>query len=197
MLTTRELETLAVYEKRGRQRQIDTVPIWADSFTMDIFSYLSGEGRVIDIGCGHGRFISLLDDLGIPHEGYLGVDPSPEQIGLGRELWPDHAFEVGDIYTVGERHPERFDGFWCATVLMHLPRERLDEGLVSLRGSLKKGAVGLVSTPFGEGGCVNRHGMELTLYGIEEIEEAFKKAGFLAGFHTPDFHMLLGSIIAV
>lgn len=50
--------------------------------------------RVLDLGCGAGRFASLLGDRA---GAYLGVDASAEMIAAARDRNPQHSFMEGDI----------------------------------------------------------------------------------------------------
>lgn len=195
MLTERELAMLHAYEEQSKQEKPDPTPLWADSFSRSIFRHRR-TGRVIDIGCGDGRFTTLLAELGIRRKEYLGVDVSPGQIAFAQKLRPGHTFEVGSIYEVGSRYPNQFSGFWCAAILMLLPRERLAEALISLRACLMMGAAGLVSTPAGAGEAMSVNGFELTLYEVDELEAAFAAAQFDARIDKLG-HMLLGSVTAI
>src|ERR1700677_1673284 len=144
MFTERESETLSVYERLGREEEIESVPIWADRLTIGTYAQLPTNAIVVDIGCGHGRFVDILPDLRICSSAYVGIDPAESQIRLARKLHPHHSFEIGDIYELGKKHPKRFGGFICTAVLMHLPRERLKEGLASLRARLWDNAMGYI-----------------------------------------------------
>jgi SAM-dependent methyltransferase len=183
------------YEEQAKREVPDPTPLWADGFSRSIFRQRR-TGRVVDIGCGDGRFTTILADLGIRRDEYLGIDLSAEQIAFAQKLHPGHHFEVGSIYEVGSRYPRHFSGFWCAAILMLLPRERLQEALSSLRACLTVGAVGLVSTPAGSGEALSVNGFELTLYEADELQAAFTAAQFDADVGGVG-HMLLASVTAI
>ncbi|MDI3403999.1 class I SAM-dependent DNA methyltransferase [Streptomyces cavernicola] len=54
----------------------------------------SGEGRVLDLGCGPGDFTAHLDGLGLQA---FGLDASPVMVELARGAHPGLRFEVGSM----------------------------------------------------------------------------------------------------
>jgi SAM-dependent methyltransferase len=192
-LSEQEKTAIAVFDQRAREGDTSNTALFADSFSYPIFRDMPGFGEVIDVGCGIGRAIGMLLDLGI--EKYHGVDPSVEQINYCVREFPQHTFEVGEIRELGSKHPERFSGFLMITTLMHIPRTDLDQALSSLRACLVRGAPGMMSLPMGEApdylSVVNRYGMLLTLYTPEEVDAALIRNGFrVHQLFSRDGHML-------
>ncbi len=171
----------ALYEDLGRKGDIDYAgAVWADSIVRHAFASFSG-GEVVDVGCGYGRFVPVLPDIGVKAEDYLGIDFSEEQIKLARRLYPRLRFEVASIYEAGNRYLARFNGFFCTAMFMHIPRARAAEALASLRNCLQDGAVGLLSTPEGMEGCLEfrtPEGLLNTNYTEEELLSELVGAGF-------------------
>ena len=96
--------------------------------------------EALDIGCGTGAFSRRLAKSS---EGVLGLDLSPNMIGLARERsaqFPNIAFEVADA-TARELPAERFDCIATIAALHHLPAE---EVLPKLKRALRPGGVLLV-----------------------------------------------------
>ena len=198
-LSEQERFAVARMDKLVQQGDIDTTPIWADSFTSTIFVG-NFAGEVVDVGCGTGRFVEVLPDLGITR--YVGIDPSNEAIRYCTQQFPEHMFEVGEIRELGERYPNRFSGFILTTTLMHIPRKDVRRALMSLRHSLRTGAPGLISLPKGEPDrltVVNKYGMHLTLYTERELNRILPLAGFsiVTMFSPHGSHMLLAHVVAV
>lgn len=54
--------------------------------------------KVVDFGCGSAPYLKELKGAE-----YLGIDISPEMIGLGREKYPNTNFEVGDVKSYKEK----------------------------------------------------------------------------------------------
>lgn len=52
--------------------------------------------KVLDIGCGNGRFIKSLDEAGVDYE-YHGIDFSENLIKQAQQQFPQHSFEVADM----------------------------------------------------------------------------------------------------
>ena len=195
-MTPSEETTLAIYENEGALEVADPTPMYVLPFVADIFKDFPQEGTLLDIGCGDGRFVPLLPDLGIPPERYLGMDLAEAQVRFAQKRFPNHSFEAGSFYEVGECYPGRFSGLWCTSVLMHIPRSRLSEALSSLRASMQRDAVGLISTYCGNEDVLLDNGMLVTLYGVEELVAAFHEAGFYFEPY-PARDMVLAGIVAL
>lgn len=54
-------------------------------------------GVVIDVGCGAGDLVDSLEGWD-----YLGIDSSPDMIGIARQRYPHARFEVGDAQDLPE-----------------------------------------------------------------------------------------------
>ena len=79
---------------------------------------------LIDIGCGDGRFISLIkNDI----EKILGVDLSTKAIGLARALNPEVEFQIVDI----NNYTSQYDVATLIEVLEHIPDEEMKNFLLS------------------------------------------------------------------
>lgn len=57
--------------------------------------HLKGGGRIVDLGCGNGRFAAFLDLKGV-NAAYLGIDNSPKLLEIARKKYPGHYFLQGD-----------------------------------------------------------------------------------------------------
>lgn len=84
-------------EAMSRDAVIDAYASWTDiskaeALCLDL-TFTPGD-RVLDLGCGAGRFARRVEAL---CGGYLGVDASPRMIETARKNLPDLAFEVADI----------------------------------------------------------------------------------------------------
>src|SRR5690606_36697645 len=76
---------------------------------------------------------------------------------------------------------EKFDGFWTAATLMHIPKSRIDEALQSIKNVLKDDAVGFISLKEGEGEeIVDKYEGKrfFDFYSMEEFEEVVKRNNF-------------------
>lgn len=101
--------------------------------------------KVLDVGCGNGRFARILDKLGRPFA-YVGIDRSAELLAFGEEntaelmngtaafrqvdlIAPDWSRQVAAAYG-------QFDVVLCTAVLHHLPSYALRLDVVQQIGSL-------------------------------------------------------------
>jgi ubiquinone/menaquinone biosynthesis C-methylase UbiE len=107
-------------------------------FTLRLKDY---DRRILDFGCGVGRFTPLL--AGIPGKEVIGVDVSPSMVEMARRASPALDFRV-----VNPRRlpfPDGyFDALWTCTVLQHIPDAELPHVVKELRRVLKPDAVVLL-----------------------------------------------------
>lgn len=122
----------------------NTPRFWGINF--DKFFELLPEGRLLEIGCGAGRDARELVAHGYD---YLGTDISAPQIEQARENNPGAKFEQKNLYDLDFAEP--FDGFWAAAVLIHVPKNRIDEALEAINRNMKAHAVGFIAMKEGEG----------------------------------------------
>lgn len=141
-LSPQERAAVCMYNQRVQGGDTEEAPIWADSFTAHMF--YGHEEAVIDIGCGLGRIVPILEDYGV--HAYIGIDPSSEHIRFCNAHFPDRCFEVAEVRQLGSGNLTGFGGFIMLNVLMHTPKEDLADILMSVRRSQLPGAIGLLNT---------------------------------------------------
>ncbi len=116
----------------------DLSKYFSESFTTGL--------KILDIGCGSGRDLAVLNKLG--YDCY-GVDPTPQFVELSQEIHP----EIKDRITLGAL-PDlfvpfkgEFDGVLCSAVLMHIEIEQLPDAAKAIKACLKVGGRLLFSVP--------------------------------------------------
>lgn len=124
-----------------------TERFWGENF--DYFKELLPSGRILEVGCGAGRDAQELIKIGYD---YHGIDITAKLIESARKLNPDGNFEEANLYDFHSDEP--FDGFWCAAVLIHLPKDRIDEALQAIKRNLKSRAIGFIAMKAGVGEMV-------------------------------------------
>lgn len=80
-----------------------------------------GEGKILDLGCGHGLFTNYLA-LKAPSRSLLGVDPAPTKIQAAKmteAMVPNARYLLGSIDDIPENN--RFDAITIVDVLYLLP----------------------------------------------------------------------------
>jgi 2-polyprenyl-3-methyl-5-hydroxy-6-metoxy-1,4-benzoquinol methylase len=99
--------------------------------------------NVLDIGCGRGEFLEMMQAAGIPAK---GIDLGEESVATCRHKSLDA--EVADLFVYLENLPEAsLDGIFCSQVVEHLPPERLP-GMIHLCASrLQRNGVIAIETP--------------------------------------------------
>jgi SAM-dependent methyltransferase len=150
-LTPEERVTKAIYDANAEK--------WGDSHNnpvfwkkeMGRFASLVPAGRVLEVGSGVGREAAGFIEHGYV---YVGIDVSSGLLRVARQRNPRGKFMEMSLYDL--HFDEPFDGLWCLSTLLHIPKRRIGEALESIRGCLKPGAVGLVTMKEGDGERVER-----------------------------------------
>jgi 2-polyprenyl-3-methyl-5-hydroxy-6-metoxy-1,4-benzoquinol methylase len=102
--------------------------------------------KLLDIGCGSGRDLSILHTLG--HDCY-GIDPTPEFVTLAQQAHPELLGRIanGCLPELSPPFLCEFDGVLCSAVLMHIAVEDLKSSANAIKNCLKIGGRLLYSVP--------------------------------------------------
>jgi len=102
--------------------------------------------KILDIGCGSGRDLSVLHGLG--HDCY-GVEPTPEFIALAQQAHPALKGKItyGVLPKLSALFHGEFNGVLCSAVLMHIAVADLEESATEIKNCLKIGGRLLYSVP--------------------------------------------------
>ena len=106
----------------------------------------SPHSKLLDIGCGSGRDLSILHTLG--HDCY-GIDPTPEFVTLAQQAHPELLGRIanGCLPELSPPFHGEFDGVLCSAVLMHIAVEDLESSANAIKNCLKIGGRLLYSVP--------------------------------------------------
>jgi len=105
-------------------------------------SFFAGCERVLDLGCGTGQFLKLLEESGIEA---VGVDAD--------ELVVEQARASGlrviqnDVLKYLSETDENFDGVFCSHLVEHLPFESLVELVEGIARVLRPGGIVVMAFP--------------------------------------------------
>lgn len=113
---------------------------------MERFHELIPTGKVLEIGSGAGKDAAALIVLGYD---YIGTDASSGLLKIAEKRNPKAGFihkRVEDLdFPKGS-----FDGFWTAATLLHIPKDKIDSVLKTIKKQIKPGGVGFISVKQGE-----------------------------------------------
>lgn len=104
------LDYNSIADKYSRAREKD----WKEfEFLFD--KYLIGGDKVLDLGCGNGRFYPIFKSKGVD---YLGIDTSSKLIEIAKATYPEARFEVSSIELMPNKS---FDKVFSIAILHHIP----------------------------------------------------------------------------
>lgn len=98
--------------------------------------------RVLDLGCGVGIFLSLLQEENVSA---VGVERNPEIANYGRGMGLD--IITADALTFLAETEERFDGIYCSHFVEHLPIELVQQLLTNLARVVSDNGVVVLAFP--------------------------------------------------
>jgi SAM-dependent methyltransferase len=101
---------------------------------------------VLDIGCGSGRDLKILLDMG--YDPY-GIDASAEMIDAALKIYPEleERISAGSIPADELFFNRKFQCIICSAVLMHITDELINDAALSIKKNLNPGGRLLVSVP--------------------------------------------------
>ena len=129
---------------------------------------------ILDLGCGPGRDLKALREMG---HAPVGVDGSARFVEMAR-AWSGCTVWQQDFLAL-DLPAAQFDGVFANAVLFHVPSRAIAGVLAALHASLKPGGVLFCSNPRGqnqEGWNGPRYG---SYYDLEHWSELVQQAGFV------------------
>jgi ubiquinone/menaquinone biosynthesis C-methylase UbiE len=126
----RESRSKRPWEKRWDEEEKD----WFENFgkmkietqviprTKILSEFLKPEYKVLDIGCGAGRYFNSIvrRSMLIPVEDYTGIDGAEGMLAEARRLYPEGDFRKGDAFNL-EFSDGSFDMCLLMDVIQHIP----------------------------------------------------------------------------
>ena len=104
------------YNKIAEEFSITREETWSEiDFLFD--DYVIPGDKILDLGCGNGRFFELLKDKDI---NYIGVDFSEKLIEIAKKKYPKVKFQVADALNLSFPN-NYFDRIYSIAVLHHIP----------------------------------------------------------------------------
>ncbi len=99
--------------------------------------------RVLDLGCGPGRFLCPYADRWIDME-LVGVDSSPDMVKIARKRCGNHNGNVTVVLNDGRTLPfpdDHFDAAFCVLVFQHIPEDAVRGYLAEVARVLRYGGM--------------------------------------------------------
>ncbi len=174
-LRDEEKKTIEYYDKHADEWSggHNSDRFWGELF--DKFKEFLPQGNVLEIGSGGGRDARELISMGYE---YTGTDISEGLLTNARSMLPNAKFLKMSVYNL--KFPKNtFDGFWASAILLHIPKDRINDALNKIRSVLKQGGVGFISLKEGQGEKVETETQRLfTYYQSGEFKEILVNIGF-------------------
>lgn len=105
-----------------------------------LFDYAKKNEKVLDVGCGNGRFSKYLEGTD-----YTGVDFSKNLISEAKKRFPDKKFIVGDVLSLPFQD-NYFDKVYSIAVIHQIPKEEYREkALKEIKRVLKKNGTAYIT----------------------------------------------------
>lgn len=103
------------------------------------------EVPILEVACGGGRFLHFLRMRGYTH--VQGVDISPEQVALSRQVLPNEFVHEGNAIAFLEAHPGAFSLIVGLDVVEHFTKDECLRFLDTCHAALKSGGRLILQTP--------------------------------------------------
>ena len=142
-------------------------------------SLVKEKGKILDIGCGHGRDCKYFEDKGFK---VTGIDLSEEMLKVSNEICNNTKLIKMDFRNIGKQS-WKFDGIWACASLYHLRKKELVDILEDIHKILNKGAIIFIAIKKGNTqGFIYKEDLNVykyySLYEIEEIKGIMENKGF-------------------
>ena len=181
-LTKEEEQTMRTYDTSASEwsSKYSSKRFWGEE--MDRFGELFPTGKVLEIGSGGGRDAKELIAKGYE---YTGTDVSQGLLEEAKKANPNATFLQQSVYDL-DFPDDTFDGFWASAVLLHIPKDRIDEALGRLHSVVRSDGVGFISIIQGEGqkivedepDMVDKRTRLFAYWQDDEFQEALKRNKF-------------------
>lgn len=181
-LTPDEIQTMKTYDSQSSDwsSKHSSERFWGEE--MDTFQKLLPEGKILEIGSGGGRDAKELIAKGYE---YTGTDISEGLLEEAKKANPETTFLHQSVYDL-DFPKNNFDGFWSSAVLLHIPKDRIDEALGKIHSVVRNDGIGFISVKQGVGQKIEEDEPEMnekrtrlfSYWQQDEFSETLRKNNF-------------------
>ncbi len=108
--------------------------------------YLNQGNMVLDIGCAYGIHVPMFLGIG-RHLNYEGLDISNNFLEVATRRYPQLQFHLANILEKETLPKKKYDAFWSAATLMHIPEEEWPAMLINIENLMESEAIGYITVP--------------------------------------------------
>lgn len=107
------------YDKIAKDFSNSRAFLWEE--LIPLANYIEPKDRILDLGCGNGRFFGLLREKDVE---YVGVDSSEELIKIAKEKYQEDNVKFSVAEALNLSFPDKFfNKIYCIAVLHHIPSD--------------------------------------------------------------------------
>ena len=162
------------YQTHAQDYFNQTIEVDPSSFLLPLVKHLTPGSKVLDVGCGSGRDMLWLTELGFH---CTGLERSPDLAALARQNTGLPVIEAD--FEAFDFSPMNVDGILLIGALVHLPHERFSPVLSNILKALKPGGHALITMKQGQGRQELEDGRVFYLWEKEYLFSMFKKTGLI------------------
>lgn len=89
----------------------------------NVLKYITKDTKILDLGCGNGRFLEFLNNKNTQFDSYLGIDNSADFINKNKLKFSNAKFEERDILNQIDEITNKYDLVVIFGVSHHIPYE--------------------------------------------------------------------------
>lgn len=175
-------QTLEYYEKNSQAYFSRTFTNLDGDAIREFTSRIPAGGKVLDAGCGSGRDLTAIHQLGFEVE---GVDGSETLLSLARKELENTGIRLWKAdFLFLSLEKDRYEGVWANQILIHLPPEGCQRMMATFFLALKKGGVLFVSFEEGTGMVEDRTddaegpARAIYRYSVDDVSSLVRQSGF-------------------
>lgn len=165
-------ETLRVYGDRAADYADMVTQTDPDRHLQSFIDAVPQGGKVMDLGCGHGRSAALMIEAGLKAE---ALDASPEFAEIARNTFGIEV-EVAEFEALDTK--EEFDGVFANFSLLHAPKADMPGHLTRIARALQPDGILHIGLKTGEGERRDSLGRFYAYYSDAELTGLLQDAGF-------------------